>query len=68
MGDVPPNSVVGGVPAKVIGDFDKYVKLRAIKDRAANCEFQRSGKESIDEKTVEMAWEKFDCKKNRRKV
>ena len=68
MGDVPPNSVVEGVPAKVIGDFDKFVKLRAIKDRAAHYEFQRSGKESIDEKTIEMAWEKFDSKKNRREA
>ncbi len=27
--DIPDNSVVGGVPAKVIGDFDTFVKKRA---------------------------------------
>lgn len=26
--DVPPNSIVGGVPAKVIGDFDSVIKKR----------------------------------------
>jgi serine acetyltransferase len=26
--DVPPNAVVGGVPAKVIGDFDSLEKKR----------------------------------------
>lgn len=24
--DIPDNSIVGGVPAKVIGSFDEYVK------------------------------------------
>ena len=26
--DVPPNSIVGGVPARVIGNFDEYVAKR----------------------------------------
>lgn len=63
--DVPPNSIVGGVPAKVLGDFDKYVKLRVMKDKAIPYEFKRSGRESIDKRTAEMAWERFDRKKDR---
>lgn len=66
--DVPPNSIVGGVPAKVIGDIDKYAKLRIMRDKALPYEFKRNGRESIDQKTVEMAWEKFDSKKPKHKV
>ncbi len=66
--DIPPNSVVGGVPAKVVGDFDKYVKLRVMMDKAVPYEVKRNGKESIDQRTVEMAWARFDSKKNRVKT
>lgn len=66
--DVPPNSVVGGVPAEVVGAFDKYVKLRAMMDESIPYEFKRSGKESIDQKAVDMAWQRFDSKKNRVKT
>ena len=45
--DVPENSVVAGVPAKVIGKFDEYIKMR---------------KESPD-MDEEMAWEKFNEEK-----
>ncbi len=31
--DVPPNSVVAGVPAKVIGTFDDYIKKRLETNR-----------------------------------
>lgn len=34
-------------------------------DRATPYEFQRNGRESIDQKTVELAWETFDNKKNK---
>lgn len=65
--DVPPNSIVGGVPAKVLGPLDKYAKLWTIKDRSLPYEFHRSGPEAIDQRTAEMAWELFDSKKNKEK-
>lgn len=63
--DIPPNSIVGGVPAKIVGDIDKYAKLRVMKDKAIPYECQRGGRESIDQKTVEMVWERFDSKKGK---
>ena len=47
--DVPPNSVVAGVPAKVIGTFDDYVNKRIENNQIY----------SIDE-----AWKKFYDEKN----
>lgn len=32
--DVPPNTIAGGVPAKVIGDFNEYVKK--VKEYSSN--------------------------------
>lgn len=66
--DIPPNSIVEGVPAKVIGDFDKYVKLRVMMDRALPFELKRSGRESIDAETIRQVWARFDCKKNKKRV
>lgn len=47
--DVPENSVVAGVPAKVIGTFEDYVNKRKIDNRMY----------SVDE-----LWEKFEIEKN----
>ena len=66
--DIPPNSIAGGVPAKVLGPLDKYAKLRIMKEQAIPYEFHRSGPESIDQKTMEMVWKRFDEKKNREKT
>lgn len=66
--NVPPNSVVEGVPAKVVGKLDTYAKLRIMKDKVASYEFRRSGKEMIDQKTIEMVWERFDRKKDQKKA
>lgn len=65
--DIPPNSIVAGVPAKVVGKFDIYAKTRILQDRSINFEFSRSGKEEIDDNTVEKAWALFNKKKNRNK-
>ena len=57
--DVPPNSVVGGNPAKVIGDFDALIKKREE-------ESERLMQENIggkDEKRAEYAWKFFFCEK-----
>ncbi len=63
--DIPPNSIVGGVPAKVLGPLDKYAKLRLMKDKGA-FEFRRSGAEAIDDRTVEMAWNRFNSKQGKK--
>lgn len=47
--DVPENSVVAGVPAKVIGTFEDYVNKRKMDNRMY----------SVDE-----LWEKFEIEKN----
>lgn len=61
--DIPPNSIVGGVPAKVLGPLDRYVKIRIMMDRLIPYEFHRSEAEAIDRKTVELAWKQFDSRK-----
>ena len=65
INDVPPNSVVAGVPAKVVGRLDMLMKTRALMDKSINFEFKRSGKEAIDDAAIENAWALFDKKKNR---
>ena len=47
--DVPENSVVAGVPARVIGSFDEYVEKRK------QCHLMSD----------DMLWSKFDEEKNR---
>lgn len=61
--DIPPNSVVAGAPAKVVGDFERFRKARVLMDKTIPYEFTRNGKEAIDQKTVDLAWETFDKKK-----
>lgn len=65
--DIPPNSVVGGNPAQVIGSFDKYVKVRIMMDKLSPYTFQRSGREAISQETAAMAWERFDKQKANKK-
>ena len=67
VSDIPPNSIVAGVPAKVIGDFEMYKKTRFLTDKVIKFDFQRSGKEEIDNQAIENAWALFDKKKNRNK-
>ena len=47
--DVPENSVVAGVPAKVIGKFDEYMNKR----------------KNIKNYTADDMWRRFDEEKNR---
>lgn len=65
--DVPPNSVVAGNPARVIGSFDKYVKVRIMMDKLSPYTFRRSGREAINKDTAAMAWERFNKQKARKK-
>lgn len=54
--DVPPNSVVGGVPAKVIGDYGRYISKR--KNKLYPDSMTPSGQEISDE-LAEFMWERF---------
>lgn len=65
VNDVPPNSIVAGIPAKVVGQFDIYMKTRALLDKVNNYEIYRSGKEEINTELVRKTWIAFDKKKNR---
>lgn len=49
--DIPSNSIVGGIPAKVIGKFDDFVNKR----RAINKNFQYD---------VDSIWSEFDNQHN----
>ena len=55
--DVPPNSVVAGIPAKVIGSFDDYITKRRS-EVSYPTELAPSG-ESISEETAEWCWREF---------
>lgn len=61
--DVPPNTVVGGVPAKVIGDFDVLMEKRMnlSKEIESRCE-EHCGK--TDEKRIAYEWDKFYKNRN----
>ncbi len=54
--DVPPGTVVGGVPARVIGSFDDLVAKRR--------EESKSITETNRDKRVETEWEKFYQQRN----
>ena len=55
--DVPPNSVVAGVPARVIGTYDAYVQKRRSADRYPE-DWMPVG-QHIPASLVESCWEKF---------
>ena len=65
VSDVPPNSVVAGNPAKVIGKFDIFNKTRILMDKSSKDEFKRSSKEAVDDVAIKKAWLSFDNKKNK---
>ncbi len=50
--DIPPNSVVGGVPAKKIGDFDALYEKRLAEEVVKTVG-------QTDEANVEKCWERF---------
>lgn len=58
--DVPPNSVVGGNPAKVIGSFDKLYQKR-MEESTLLFQNNVNGK-GLDR--AKYAWRQFDAKKN----
>lgn len=60
--DVLPNSVVGGNPAKVIGDFESLIKRRESESER----LMQSGIGGKDIRRAEYAWKEFEAKKNRK--
>lgn len=57
--DVPPNSVVGGVPAKVICSFDEYLERR----KDGYPEELKPVRQRISDELVECAWAKFETRR-----
>ena len=56
--DIPDNSVVAGVPARVIGSFDDFVKKALNSDRYPD-ELKPKG-QVISAELAKFLWEKFD--------
>ncbi len=54
--DVPPNSVVGGVPAKVICNFDEYM----VKRNTAYPADLKPVRQEVQEELVEYMWNRFE--------
>lgn len=59
--DVPPNSIVGGVPAKVIGKFDELQKKRLEE----SLRLRESGVGARNAARAAYEWERFDKEKNK---
>lgn len=55
--DVPDNSVVGGVPAKVIGSFDKFLEKRS---RYVMEHTPDNANQKVSSSLVDEAWGKFE--------
>ncbi len=55
--DIPDNSVVGGVPAKVIGSFDEFMHKR-LSENLYPDEFKVSG-EAVNEEFAKFLWNRF---------
>ena len=55
--DIPANSVVAGVPAKVLGTFDDYLEKRR-KEKALPDDLIPHG-ESISKEAVALCWQEF---------
>lgn len=52
--DIPDNSVVAGVPARVIETFDEYLEKRALDEPVKGI-----GGEAVTKEAEEFLWQKF---------
>ena len=57
--DIPDNSVVAGVPARVIGTFDDYVSKCLAGDRYP-AEL-RPRKQTVSEELADFLWKRFEA-------
>ena len=55
--DIPDNSVVAGVPAKVIGSIDEFIEKRLKEERYPE-EYRPAG-EQIKPELAELLWSRF---------
>lgn len=55
--DIPDNSVVGGVPAKVIGSFDKFVEKRS---RCVMKHTPDNATQKVSKACADEAWKNFE--------
>ena len=55
--DIPCNSVVAGVPARVVGTFEDFLKKRLTEETYPD-EFRVSG-EAVNEQFAKWLWDKF---------
>ena len=55
--DVPDNSVVGGVPAKVIGNFDKFIEKRSRYNMKHTPD---NSAQRVSQACVNEAWKNFE--------
>lgn len=56
--DIPENCVVGGVPAKVIGKFDEYVRRRSLETEYP--EGLEPGQENVSADLIDYKWKQFE--------
>lgn len=55
--DIPDNSVAGGVPARIIGTFEDFLRKRLAEESYPD-EFYVSG-EAVSEEFAKWLWEQF---------
>lgn len=55
--DIPDNSIVAGTPAKLIGDFDEYVKKRIM--QSGYPDNLRPKNEEIKQELSDFLWQEF---------
>ncbi|KEF38872.1 acetyltransferase (isoleucine patch superfamily) [Schinkia azotoformans MEV2011] len=61
--DVPPNTVVGGNPARVLGTFNDYLQKRSL-DVNSYPENLKPVNQRINSELAEFEWKKFDAVKS----
>ena len=58
--DIPDNSVVAGVPARVIGSFDNYVEKRLKMEKYP--EVLKTKSQIVTDELANLLWENFNKK------
>ena len=57
--DVPDNSIVAGIPARVIGSFSDYAEKALAREKYP--EELRPRNQAVPEELAKMLWERFDA-------
>ncbi len=64
--DIPDNCVAAGIPARVVGTFDEFVK-KHIKETTYSAEFAPSH-ENVCKELAEIAWSEFYKKRENKEA